>query len=1278
MADQERRLDPISPDRQWQPSTTVDYSRFREEFQQEQEWNNRERMSSSDLWSLARENVTLRAAADRQLETQEYDPDFPIEDRIRQVSDDYDDREIDFLGQAVSLQDWEARVEQIAEDRERHRKLAEEGIRGMGYQFMAGMTDEALLPLYVATGLVGGGVRGSATMRALRAGSYGAAEGAAIEAALMQTDTQRDWQDVLLGAAGGGLISGSVSLGVSGYRRLRHGKEPDLDVNAHQRDPEAAQLAQELDQAVFRRAQDIQAGKAIDEIEQAISIENLQSIDGRQALMDEPMPLAEQRMSRGARRELEVEHRRLAEQARRLREEQDGTPALDPGGTNRQRLRKAEERRARLEEIQERMAPVQRRMDEIEARLKEDQPLRDAWADISRLAQGQVPEHLAERLQQRMREDMSPLRNREFDRARELAAEATRLRQERAAQTEEVSTDPDAPVSQVGAARAEGATNPEDTFAVREEGLIEDHVARSAQHGNTLPEPDLLRRLAGLGLKGLSSTYSRLAQSPSSIMRGLGHMLLSDPQGAGRGHVPASIYQDTFMNRIIQAAAGEEYDARMDWARSKGIPHVAVLNNDTRMMEFDNQIVLAIRSGDHDDPNIMKAAAARQRMFSEALKMRKQYGVRGFENVEDHPAYWSFLPDGSKMHEAVRKYGREQVVETLTGAYMNGRYRIPERTARVLANAQYARAINRSLKARSEVNSILGGRDLENLRNDLKSVGFDDQRIDDMIETFQRTDIEQNISDRAKLSLGASISHSHNGLRMVDLIDTSHNVALRYSREASADAAIATQGFKSRFELEETIREGERVSKNILDDQIREAENAGNTRLAKDLRKQSTEVSADAEIMMESIKMMYGQSLDVRSDGSISPITRAARMSGKYTNIVRLTWNGPASIAENANALVNFGFSTVAKNTRLKDFTQIGKLRKSPELQAPYRLLGAYGQEGAFYKNRNYLLQTMDEFDQNKLEQIFNNYAGFVSNKTQLLSAFRSIQHGSEDLALRSMLDRMTQIARREITPTQRDWDNLERAGMSREEMEIVFRDMRENPEYVNVDGEQVQTFSGDNLDPALRDKLGAAMNSLLARQMQKSFVGDTPVWMNKALGQLITQFRGFSLVAIERQVAAGFRGDKIGMGLKVMFGAMLGGAAYYSRAYVRAEASGDPEAEWEKATNPATATMGIANMTPHLGILGFGMELGATVGLPVDGATGTREGVRPITGPRVLPAAGVLEQMLSGVRGTVGGMATGDSEQAVQGLKQLYGVTPLVNTAAVGAGMALANQVRD
>src|SRR5690554_6122700 len=129
MEDQERRLDPISPERQWQPSTGVDYSRFREEFQQEQEWENRDRMDRGDLWSLARENVTLRAASDRQLDNYEYDPDFPIEDRIRQVSDDYNDREIDFLGQAVALEDWEARVEQIAEDRERHRKLAEEGIR---------------------------------------------------------------------------------------------------------------------------------------------------------------------------------------------------------------------------------------------------------------------------------------------------------------------------------------------------------------------------------------------------------------------------------------------------------------------------------------------------------------------------------------------------------------------------------------------------------------------------------------------------------------------------------------------------------------------------------------------------------------------------------------------------------------------------------------------------------------------------------------------------------------------------------------------------------------------------------------------------------------------------------------------------------------------------------------------------------------------------------------------------------------------------------------------
>jgi hypothetical protein len=322
----------------------------------------------------------------------------------------------------------------------------------------------------------------------------------------------------------------------------------------------------------------------------------------------------------------------------------------------------------------------------------------------------------------------------------------------------------------------------------------------------------------------------------------------------------------------------------------------------------------------------------------------------------------------------------------------------------------------------------------------------------------------------------------------------------------------------------------------------------------------------------------------------------------------------------------------------------------------------------------------MDEPGQGAFEKIFNNAYGFVSNKVQLLSGYRSIQHGSEDLALRGMQDRLVRMANGEITPRKLDYENLERAGVTPDEIDTVFNHIRNNPEYATVDGEQIQIFTGDGLDEIFLDKLGAAFNSMLARHMQKSFVGDTPLWMSKEIGKLIVQFRAFSLIAIERQVVAGIRGDKIAMAQKVMWGTGLSAASYYGRAYTKAKADGDDfEESWKRATEPANVAMGVANMSPHLGLLGFGMELGATVGLTGgSGTSGSRSGARPITGLESLPAAGVLTQGSKGVQGTVSGIRSGDSEAAMEGLKKIYGIAPIMNTAAVGVALGIANTVDD
>ena len=69
---------------------------------------------------------------------------------------------------------------------------------------------------------------------------------------------------------------------------------------------------------------------------------------------------------------------------------------------------------------------------------------------------------------------------------------------------------------------------------------------------------------------------------------------------------------------------------------------------------------------------------------------------------------------------------------------------------------------------------------------------------------------------------------------------------------------------------------------------------------------------------MDSVRLMYGESLDTTASGDIPFMYRGIRMTRKYTSLVRLGWNGFASISENSNAIVNNGLGTTMRNTNFK------------------------------------------------------------------------------------------------------------------------------------------------------------------------------------------------------------------------------------------------------------------------------------------------------------------------------------------------------------------------
>lgn len=1276
---------------QFQPNFRTDPSRALERQNREIQAAQEERLDSGELWDAVKQSewVAPRLSENARFSTGLFsgnrgEPAISSDRLARELGNQYNQQEYDFIGKATSEEDYQARLDKVATDRELAQKISGEGWRGTGYSMAAGLVDPALLPLYLVTG--GGAALGRASLltRTAASGALGAAEGAAIEAILATGDTQRDWRDIVLGGVTGGVMTGSITLGTSGYKRLRHGSEPQPDLDRLRNNPELAEEARNADADLSAMSRDYRAERAASDLEEGLSFEYIQGIEPRQALMDELLPLAETRLSRGDRAPLLQEQASLQNRIQQLQRTRDELEPVGTGGTNRQRVEAARLRHERIAEIEARMQPVSARLKEIEDTLEADLPAREAWADISRLQQGQVPNRFRDRYNELRRNQTSPMNQMESQRTREELARR-RAEQERAdaemradevRRPEGAARGPD--TQSVGAARVEGATDPQDAYTEAGTLQIEEHKFRATQMAERMPKRDWIRKLAGGGNRRLSSTYSDLSQSESNLIRGLSHTLLSDPQAATRGHIAAA-HRVVRNNRILQAVeGGREAVARDAWAAEQGISGFRMqMMEGEYAMDFDNAVVLQIKGIDQGSQAIRDAAEARKDLLSAALKMRKDAGEGGWENLTDKPDYWSFLPSYHKMQAAVAKYDADEVIELLTGSYMNGRFRLNETSARMVARATYARTMQQGLDSSQTAKYALSKADIGALRADMAEAGVGTRQIDAFLEETERTAEATGVSDRAKLSLGADMTYtSPSGLRMVDVLDTSIQVTNRYSLEASAGAALARSGFKSRTELEAVIADSEKTARNI----ILEGRDGMSAEDLKAAERRAAQVGRESKKLMDSIKLMYGESLDTDLGGAIK-VSRGAR---KATNIVALQWNGFASMGEASNQLVNMGVGTTLRNTRFRDFASFGKIRESDDLKGfGDNLVGAYGQYGASIKDNNYSMQTMDEYNQGRMERIYNNGAGWVSNKTQLMSGFRSVQHGLENVLMRSMQDRFVRIADGKIRPKQRDFDEMERAGLRRDQIDEVMQSIKNNPEYATVNGKQVRIFTGKNLDPALKEDVGTAMTVMMSRNMQSNFVGDTPVWMDKELGKMMTVFRSFSILSVEKQLAAGLRGDTIGMFLKTMFGVAIGAGAYSSRAWIRAQNSEDPEEKFESYMQGPTMATGVVNMTPHLGLIGMGMELGYASGMIQHdsedaGMIASRSGSRPLTAEGAIPTVGVAFDAINAGRDIIGGTLYGDSDRAWKGVKDAYGMAPIVNTAAIGTAMALANRAVD
>lgn len=1231
----------------------------------------------------------------KELGTGAYDEYVPPEEReftneqiVDKLGLGYTKQEMDILKTSRTTEQFNKRLDKIKEQREQYRLLNKAGLKGIGAQFAAGMTDPTLLPLYFLTGGTGAVARaGSLGTRVLASGAAGTAEGLAVGAVLAPGDSQSDWRSVVLSGLTGGGMSASFTLGARGMRRIVKGKEPpprDPDEPLASREDEVMEAAMEADRIKNKEIKDAQDDMVVKDLERRLNITSVHNMDAKANLESQLLDISTGRMSRKERADLSEE---LTQRRKHLKKVQGVNERVDVApkarGTKKAMKEVADRTTPQRLNARRRLATAEKKVADIEERFKADEPKQKAWADLSRIRQGQMPkgyQELFDSLEKASRRDKNtPFQNLESDNVRKLAKEARDRRDalaaQRAAEARQVEqqgdstkVDPEGDTTpdtgDAGAARVKGAQDESEMYPLEGSVNTDEKLYEMQQVGESIGGLDRLRKLAGLTSRRLSSAYSNLAQSKSNIVRGIAHTILNDPQAASRGHISSAERAASYENRLLKVEGGREMGAMGEYAKEQGSSgwRMAVGEGEIKA-EFDNQIILQMKGIDQGSPAIRKAAEARADVEEAALEMSKRTNRRGFENVESDRGYWSTIFNPHKMSRQANLHSRDEVIETLTGGYMNGKYKLGESAARKVARAQYARTMEKNLAANESQSVGLSRNEYGVLREELEAAGVPTNRIDDYLNDLETVRENEGISNRAKFSLGVDMTYSRGSIRMVDLLDTSKSVSDRYAQEAAAGSALARNGFASREDLELTLDQAQRQALSDLDESgLR----------GKEYDKAAKEIKYEIETLQNSIKLLHRESLDESSG-----VVEASRRARKLTNLSMLQWNGIVSTAEGANALVTFGTSGL-RSFRLKDFFSFGRIRDSEDLQGMYDIVGAYGQLEASIRDRDYTLQTLDEGSKTRMGRIFDNFTGSLSEKSQLFSGFRSMQHGLENVALRAMQDRFVRIGNGKVKMKDRDFDELRRSGLREDQIDTLFKSIRDNPEYGN-NGKQI--FSGKGLSESDFDDVSAAMGSLLSRQMQKNFVGDTPIFMEKELGKFLTTFRAFSIASAEKQLASGMRGDNVGMFLKLSLATTLAYGSYSSRAWLRSQTDDDPEGKFEKYMEPWTAAQGTLNMSPHLGIVGMGTEFFYGLGISGDddndGSMVSRSGSRPITAGGLIPTVGLAEDAFTASRNIIGGTASaafgGDGERAVEGAKDAYDMLPIINSTVWGTAIGIA-----
>lgn len=1158
----------------------------------------------------------------------------------------------------VSQEDLNFRMANAKADKERNQILARNGFAGFGAQLAAAAFDPVGWAVSLTAAPVAGAIKVGRIGRILKTAAVAGAENAAIEAVINQGDYQRSADDVLV-AAGFGMIMGGTIGGLT-RERIRGAGTDTTDV--------PVRTADDLD-TVVRGADefDVNASRAVRdamEYDAYMAARNYEparapEVDQMQAIADHLDDLRSQANVRMSGKE----KGRLKESIRQTEAELESYKASQVAARAQHAATKGAARNAsealdtsvELKSISRRfdapIADAQARLDDLRGQLNRADnagKMKDEHKRFSQLPKDMQVKELgldqpARRVEVRsaVKEALAAMRAERVKTPTEVHTEAMAAQEAASGKPKDDS---------IGAARVKDSEIASEQFDLTEkmDDLMDD-LAREANASTVRP-----MRTFGLG-----SVSSVLMNSTNPINRGLALRLLENAQGGAYHGKTASILSNVYNNLIKTAERNRYNDGFTAFIKENNLRAVDYLNPAVAR-DFDNQVFSAIAKGIPADtpPGVKLAAEGLADKLETALAIRKRAGEAGFDDVQAARDYMPVIMNGIKITEATNKIGKEGVIALLSKGYQTGKYKMARSSADAVAKVQYLRASDATLSSRVAFDRVVSQEQQVMLIEDLRKAGVPDSIIDNFIETTDLAEMADSVSNRAKQSLGINTQAASGGLRVQDLLNTNvGELVENYGKEASGGAAMASMGFPTRQAVYNAIDASERAGRNMAGASSKEIQT----------------LRQEADMLRDSVRLIYGNTIDA---DPTSGIVRGTRRVREVTGLLRLGQMGFAQLPELARSITKMGVGTVLKSVPATKFLRSRAAREGgtaqgrllePELREMEELVGYIGEDNwltGWNVRHDEFGETADNM--RSLSQIVDNGLAIGSRINTVLSGFKAIQGGSEKIVARSINKRLKDHLSGVKEIPARDLDEI---GLDANTMKRLKRHFDDNPKFEDYNGQQVRMLNFDAMEPDLRETVGIGVRRLSGRLIQRNFVGDEGIWMNKWWGKALTQFKSFSIVSIEKQLIHDLRGDKIQAAQILAWSTLLGYASYATQMRMQALGREDSDKFLDEKFQNNNIAMGVFNKLPQVAGFGLAGDALATFGLMPDEmmqAPG-RMGFRQQGFGDLVAGAGVIGDFTDFGRAMVR-YANGDDDLSTRQLVDKgRRLVPLANTIGVG-----------